>query len=81
MKLVIIDRAKMATFERMRGLFANNPEVMVLWDRRGTVERRHQPLLPHVPDQRVQERRRLTKSFGGRGFIVIDIADEMIARH
>jgi len=81
MKLVIVDRAKMATFERMRGLFANDPDVMVLWDRRGTEERRHQRLLPHVPEQRVQERRRLMKSFGGRGFIVIDIADEKTARH
>ncbi len=75
MKLVIVDRSKMATFDRMRGLFANDPGVMVVWDRR-TTERRQQAAA-RTPEKRVEERRRLMKSFGERGFIVVDVADDL----
>ena len=76
MKLVIVDRSKVATYERMRGLFVNDPTVMVVWDRRQESDRRQPHTLPRIPEKRVQERRHLLKSFGERGFIVVDVADD-----
>jgi len=80
MKLVIVDRARIATFDRMRDLFANDPSVMVVWDRRVEAERRQQQVLSRIPEQRLKERRAFTKSFGEGGFIVVDVPDELAAR-
>jgi len=71
MKLVIVDRARSMTYERMRYLFASDPNVAVIWDRRNPDERRQQPG-QRAPDRRVGERRQKIAEFGGRGFIVVD---------
>jgi hypothetical protein len=72
MKLVIVDRARSMTYERMRYLFAGDPTVAVIWDRRNPDERRQRPG-QHAPDRRVRERRQKLTEFGGRGFIVVDV--------
>ena len=74
MKLVIVDRSKTATYERMRHLFASDPDVCVIWDRRTPEERRRHTALP-LSERRTQDRRQLVKEFGTRGFIVVE-ADE-----
>ena len=74
MKLVIVDRSKTATYERMRQLFAAEPDVSVIWDRRTPEDRRRQTA-PPPSERRFQDRRQLAKDFGVRGFIVVD-ADE-----
>jgi hypothetical protein len=71
MKLVIVDRSKTATYERMRHLFASDPNVAVIWDRRTPDERRRNAE-QRAPDRRAQERRQLFRDFGVRGFIVVD---------
>ena len=75
MKLVIVDRSKAATYERMRHLFASDPEVSVIWDRRTPDDRRRQTAARPISERRFQDRRLLPKDFGVRGFIVVD-ADE-----
>jgi hypothetical protein len=74
MKLVIVDRSKAATYERMRHLFASDPGVSVVWDRRTPEDRRRHTAQP-ISERRSQDRRLLVKDFGVRGFIVVD-ADE-----
>ena len=74
MKLVIVDRSKAATYERMRHLFASDPDVAVIWDRRSPDERRRHAER-FSPERRAEERRQLVKDFGTRGFSVVD-ADE-----
>jgi len=71
MKLVIVDRSKGSTYDRMRSLFAGDPDVTVIWDRRSPDERRHQEAL-RLPERRRRERRHQLTEFGGRGFIVVD---------
>lgn len=74
MKLVIVDRSKAATYERMRHLFAGDPDVSVIWDRRTRDDRRPQTAHP-TADRSFQDRRQLVKDFGVRGFIVVDVDD------
>lgn len=71
MKLVIVDRSRSMTYERMRYLFAQDPNVSVIWDRRNPEERR-QRSEQRAPDRRVDERRQKITEFGGRGFIVVE---------
>ena len=71
MKLVIVDRARSMTYERMRYLFAKDPTVAVIWDRRNPDERR-QLAEQRAPDRRVKDRRQKAMEFGGRGFIVVE---------
>jgi len=71
MKLVIVDRSKVATYERMRQLLAGDPNVAVIWDRR-TPEERRRHAAQHAQDRRARERRQKVTEFGGRGFIVVD---------
>jgi hypothetical protein len=72
MKLVIVDRSRSATYERMRYLFAADPNVAVIWDRR-TAEERRREAEQRAPNRRVRERRHKAIEFGQRGFIVIDL--------
>jgi len=74
MKLVIVDRSKVATFERMRQLFASDPNVAVIWDRRSPEDRRRNAG-QRAPDRRSLERRQKVTEFGGRGFIVVEDDD------
>ena len=71
MKLVIVDRARSTTYERMLYLFASDPTVAVILDSRNPDDRR-QRAEQRAPDRRAQERRRKSTEFGGRGFIVVD---------
>ena len=79
MKLVIVDRSKTATFERMRQLFASEPDVAVIGDRRTPDDRRHHAAQP-ISERRRQERRQLVKDFGARGFIVVDVDEADLIR-
>jgi hypothetical protein len=74
MKLVIVDRSKTATYERMRELLASDPNVAVIWDRR-TPEDRRRNAAQHAPDRRAQERRQKITEFTSRGFIVVDVEE------
>ena len=71
MKLVIVDRARSTTYERMLYLFASDPTVAVILDRRNPDDRR-QRAEQRAPDRRGQERRQKSTEFGGRGFIVVE---------
>jgi len=79
MKLVIVDRSKTATYERMRQLFASDPDIAVIWDRR-TPENRRRNLERRPVDRRLQERRQKITEFGGRGFIVVDVDEADLVR-
>lgn len=77
MKLVIVDRSKAATYERMRQLLANDANVAVIWDRRSPQERRR-AAEHRTPDRRAEERRQKVTDFGGRGFIVVDVDEAAV---
>jgi hypothetical protein len=68
MKLIIVQRSKLDTYQRLREQFAGDREVKVILERR-QAHRGHDA----VADQArpLNERRRLNKIFGGRDFIVV----------
>jgi hypothetical protein len=71
MTLVIVARSKMSTFARLRDLFAGEPDVQVIWDRRTTQRRQRQE--HHEPERRVRDRRAPGDPFNGRDFIVVHV--------
>lgn len=73
MKLIVVDRTKLQTFQRLLGQFADEFNVKVLLDRRRKQIRKTQE--PHAPDRRRAERRRLVKEpLQGRDYIVVHLA-------
>lgn len=73
MKLIVVDRAKLQTFQRLIAQFADALNVKVVLDRRLRQIRKHKE--PHVPERRRAERRRLIKEWDGRDYIVVHVAD------
>ena len=73
MKLIVVDRAKLQTFQRLIAQFADALNVKVVLDRRLRQIRKRKE--PHVPERRHAERRRLVKPWDGRDYIVIHVAD------
>jgi hypothetical protein len=72
MKLIIVDRSKPDTLFRLRNQFEDDLGVEVIFERR-TRERRRNPL-NRGPERRSRDRRKLTKPFNGKDYIVIYIA-------
>ena len=70
MKLIIVDRSKFPTFQRLSDKFADDGNVMVIWDRR--TKHTRQPQVPHAPERRSHERRRLVKSWDGKDYVVVN---------
>ena len=73
MKLIVVDRSKLSTFQRLLAQFADALNVKVLLDRRLRQIRKRKE--QHEPDRRRAERRRLNKPLEGRDYIVIHVAD------
>jgi hypothetical protein len=63
MKLIIVDRTKVATYTRLREQFADDPNVKVVFERR-------QGRKAGAKDSNA-ERRRLHKALNGRDYIVV----------
>jgi hypothetical protein len=78
MKLIVVDRAKLQTFQKLIGQFAGDPNVRVMLDRRLKQIRKRDE--PHNPDRRKSERRRLIKQWDGRDYIVVHLADRAASR-
>ena len=72
MKLIIVDRSKPETYDRLRKQFEDDLDVEVVKDRR--VKQRRSVGNSWGPERRSRERRRLSKPFGGRDYIVIYIS-------
>jgi hypothetical protein len=66
MKLIIVDRAKVDTYIRLREQFADDPDVKVVFERRKG--RRNTTAAAAA--------RRLRKSLEGRDYIVVYTADD-----
>ena len=73
MKLIIVDRKKPETYARLKQNFADEINVEVLWERRTTERRRRTDV--RGPERRAADRRRWTKPWNGRDYIVINIVD------
>jgi hypothetical protein len=67
MKLIIVDRNKVETFNRLRQKFADQPDVKVILERR-----KNRP----GDESKGGERRRLRKPFGSRDYIVVYLSDD-----
>jgi hypothetical protein len=74
MKLIVVDRSKLQTFQRLTCQFAGVKDVKVVLDRR-VKQIRKRKVPGRYPEQRVAERRRLVKSWRGRDYIVVHLAD------
>jgi hypothetical protein len=72
MKLIIVDRSKPQTYERLKRQFEDDLNVEVLKDRR--VRQRRSTGNDWGPERRSRERRRLAKAYGGRDYIVIHLS-------
>lgn len=71
MKLIIVDRSKYQTFQRLSDKFSDELDVRVIWDRRRKQMR--QPPVPHTPERRSGERRRLVKPWNGKDYVIIHV--------
>lgn len=74
MKLIIVEPAKITTFRRLKETFADDLNVEVVFERRRRTRRQNSD--PRGPERRAHERRRLSKAWNGRDYIVIHIVDE-----
>ena len=74
MKLIIVERSRIATFRRLKDMFVDDLNVEVVYERR--VRERRQKVDQRAPERRGAERRRLSKDWNGRHYIVIHIADD-----
>ena len=74
MKLIVVDRGKLQTFQRLSSQFAGARDVKVVLDRR-VKQIRKRKVDGQYPAKRVAERRRLVKSWQGRDYIVVHLAD------
>ena len=72
MKLIIVDRSKPQTYERLKKQFEDDLNVSVIKERRAGERRRLGNLWG--PERRAGDRRKLTKPFSGRDYIVIYIS-------
>ena len=72
MKLIIVERTKIATFRRLKEMFADDLNVEVMYERR--LRNRRKQSVQRGPERRTRERRRLSKAWNGRDYIVIHIA-------
>jgi hypothetical protein len=73
MKLIIVQRSKIATFRRLRETFADDLNVEVVFERR--VRERRQRSNQRGAERRAKNRRRWSKAWNGRDYIVIQIAE------
>lgn len=73
MTLIVVDRAKLQTFQRLIAQFADALNVKVVLDRRHRQIRKRKE--PHVPERRQADRRRLIKQWDGRDYIVVHVAE------
>ena len=74
MKLIVVDRGKLQTFQRLSCQFAGARDVKVVLDRRVNQIRKRK-VEGHYPERRMGDRRRLIKSWQGRDYIVVHLAD------
>ena len=74
MKLIIVDRSKFVTYQRLVEKFSDDLNVRVIWDRRKKQIRKRP--VPHVPERRARDRRRLNKPWNGKDYIVINVVEE-----
>jgi hypothetical protein len=72
MKLIIVDRSKYLTYQRLLDKFSDDLHVSVIWDRRRK-QIRQRPV-PHTPERRSGDRRRLAKPWNGKDYVVINVA-------
>lgn len=72
MKLIVVDRSKLQTFQLLIAQFADAVNVKVVLDRRLRQIRKRQE--GHDPERRRAERRRLKKSLEGRDYFVVHVA-------
>ena len=74
MKLIIVDRSKFLTYQRLMEKFSDDLNVRVIWDRRKKQIRKRP--VPHVPERRARDRRRLNKPWNGKDYIVINVVED-----
>lgn len=73
MKLIVVDRTKLTTFQKLIAQFADALNVKVVLDRRLRQIRHRKEA--HEPERRRAERRRLNKPLQGRDYVVIHLTD------
>ena len=74
MKLIVVNRAKAETFQRLSQKFADDINVRVVWDRRQKQNRQRRD--DRYPERRRGDRRRLKKDFEGRDYLVIHVVED-----
>jgi hypothetical protein len=72
MKLIIVQRSKPQTYERLKKQFEDDLNVSVIKERRRVQRRRTGN--DWGPERRSRDRRRFTKPYGSRDYIVIYIS-------
>ena len=79
MKLIIVERSKIATYRRLKQMYADNLNVEVIYERRLRQRRQMTDSAFRRGEQRLgRERRRLSKPWNGRDYIVIHISDKNV---
>jgi hypothetical protein len=79
MKLIIVDRRKTATYERLLDKFSDDPNVLVVLDKRVS-QRRTRRDVRSGGERRRSDRRRLRKEFSGRDYLVVHVVEDRTRR-
>jgi hypothetical protein len=69
LQLVIVKRDEFATFELLCRVFADDPDVRVVWDRR--VGQRRRAAVQTSEERRSSDRRRLVKDWANLNYFVV----------
>ena len=72
MKLIIVDRSKPQTYERLKKQFEDDLDVSVIKERRAGERRKLGN--DWGPERRSHDRRHFTKPYNGRDYVVIYIS-------
>ena len=81
MQLLVVKRGRLNTFRMLSEQFADVPDIQVIWDRRGGVDRRARTETV-ASERRRQERRKPHDRRGpGDEYVVVSVPHEIETRH
>ena len=71
MQLVVVRKDEFATFELLCRVFAGDPDVRVVWDRRGA-ERRREPQSTDAERRSGSDRRHVSKPWSDLNYVIVN---------
>jgi len=71
LQLVVVRKDEFATFELLCRVFAGDPDVRIVWDRR-TAQRRREPQSTDAERRSGSDRRRVSKPWSQLNYVIVN---------